>query len=367
MVQTPFMSLDEHERQAESLLALVRAGNERAVARFKWEHPRFKGKNFEESRAAVDTLTLDDARMVIAQEQCFNTWDQLREFVATVSADGPVARFEKAVDATVDGDIDTLRAMIAADPNLVHARSIRRHHCTLLHYIGANGVEGWRQKTPANGVEILKLLLDNGADPNSLADLYDNQCTTMSMLVSSVHPAEAGLQLKLAETLADYGAKLDGAGTNWQSAVLTALTFGYRDTAQGLARRLGTIEDLPSAAGLGRTEDVARLLPAADAHQRQIAIGLASQLGYVEVVRLLLDAGEDPNRYSPEGFHSHATPLHHAVWSEREEVVHLLVERGARLDVRDKIYSATPREWAEYGKKEGIAEYLREVEGRAGG
>ena len=362
MVQTPFTSLDEYERQAESLLALVRAGNERAVARFKWELPRFKGKNFEETRTAVDTLTADDARTVIAREQSFDTWDELRAFVASISADGPVARFETAVDATVNGDLGTLRAMIEADPNLVHARSTRRHHCTLLHYIGANGVEGWRQKTPANAVEILKLLLDSGADPNSLADLYDHQCTTMSMLVSSVHPAEAGLQLQLAETLAGYGAKLDGAGTNWQSAVLTALTFGYRDTAEGLARRLPSIDDLPTAAGLGRTEDVARLLPSADAHQRHIALGLASQLGHAEVVRLLLDAGEDPNRYSPEGFHAHATPLHHAVWSEREDVVRLLVERGARLDVRDTIYSATPREWAEYGKKERIAEYLRSRE-----
>ena len=359
MVQSPFMTPGDYERETESLFSLLQAENGEAGWRFKWAHPRFKEKTIEDVRAAIPSLTLDDARLVIAREQGFDTWDQLRELVAAVSADGPEARFERAADAVVNGDLESLRAMIADDPSLIHARSTRRHRCTLLHYLGANGVEGWRQKTPANAVEVMKLLLDSGADPDSLADLYDQQCTTMSMLVSSSHPAAAGLQLTLAETLIEHGAALDGAGTKWQSAVLTALTFGYRETAEGLARHLGSIDDLPTAAGLGRAADVARLLPSADANQRHIALGLASQLGHADVVRMLLDAGEDPSRYNADGFHAHATPLHHAVWSDREEVVRLLVERGARLDLRDKIYSATPLEWAEHGKKGEIAAYLR--------
>ena len=31
-----------------------------------------------------------------------------------------------------------------------------------------------------------------------------------------------------------------------------------------------------------------------------------------QIVRMLLDAGEDPNRYNPVGAHSHSTPLHQA-------------------------------------------------------
>jgi hypothetical protein len=41
------------------------------------------------------------------------------------------------------------------------------------------------------------------------------------------------------------------------------------------------------------------------------------------------------------------------------EVVRLLVERGARLDIRDRIYHATPLGWAEHGSRERTAEYLR--------
>src|SRR5438046_1540777 len=76
-------------------------------------------------------------------------------------------------------------------------------------------------------------------------------------------------------------------------------------------------------------------------------------------VRLLLDAGEDPNRYNPDGFHSHSTPLHQAVCAGHAEVVKLLAERGARLDIRDSIYQGTPLDWASYCEKSAIAVYLR--------
>jgi hypothetical protein len=39
--------------------------------------------------------------------------------------------------------------------------------------------------------------------------------------------------------------------------------------------------------------------------------------------------------------------------------VALLAERGARLDLRDTVYDATPLGWAEHGKRAEIAEYLR--------
>src|SRR5947207_2774400 len=40
----------------------------------------------------------------------------------------------------VSGDTTTLRQMLQQDPELVQARSTRKHHATLLHYIAANGV-----------------------------------------------------------------------------------------------------------------------------------------------------------------------------------------------------------------------------------
>jgi ankyrin repeat protein len=251
--------------------------------------------------------------------------------------------------------------MLEADPSLIRARSMRRYHATLLHYIAANGVEGSRQRTPANAVGVAKLLLERGAEADALADMYDHRCTTMSMLVSSAHPAKAGLQAKLAETLIAHGATFEGPGSNWQSSVLTALAFGYRDTAEALVALGAPVNALPAAAGLGRVDDAARLYRDATPRERHAALALAAQHGHPAVVRMLLDAGEDPNRYNPDGFHSHSTPLHQAVWSGHLDVVRLFVERGARLDIEDTIYHATPLGWAEYGDRAEIATYLRGV------
>jgi ankyrin repeat protein len=350
-------SLQDYELQARSLYQSLQAGAASARWRFKWEHPRFRGKPVTEVES--DSLTLDDAQLVIAQENSFKTWPDLLAFLEAIRSVGPVRQFESAVNAVVTGDLPALQALLQANPQLVHARSTRRHHATLLHYLGANGVEGGRQKTPAHALAIAKTLLDAGAAVDALADLYDNPCTTMSMLVSSCHPHAAGLQIPLAELLLDYGAALGGAGTAWQSPLLTALIFGYPDTAAALARRGAPIHTLPEAAGLGLAEETTRLLPDADSLQRHQALALAAQLGHAEIVRLLLDAGEDPNRFNPERYHAHATPLHHAAGAGHLAVVQLLIQRGARRDLRDKLNSATPRAWAEHGNHGALVEFLR--------
>lgn len=203
------------------------------------------------------------------------------------------------------------------------------------------------------------MLLEAGSEVDALADMYDQKCTTMSMLVSSCHPANAGLQAKLAELLLDYGATLEGPGSKWQSALMTALTFGYLDTAQALARRGAPVDNIAATAGLGRLPETARLLLSADRESRHFALALAAQLGHVEIVKLLLDANEDPNRFNPDGLHSHSTPVHQAINANHADVVKLLVERGARLDIRDRIYQGTPLGWAIHCERPAIAEYLR--------
>lgn len=349
--------IEAYQRKAHELFAALQSGDNDAAWRFKWMHPRFRDKDVSEVNPA--TLDLADAQLVIAQGNGFSTWSDLQAFVEAFTTDARVAEFEAAVEAIIAGDADTLRSMLHANPELIRARSTRRHHATLLHYLGANGVENIRQKTPPNAVEIAKILLDAGAEVDALADMYDAKCTTMSMLVSSSHPAEAGLQGKLAEALIEYGAAFEGPGSNWKSAVMTALTFGYLDTARALARLGAPIHNIAAAAGLGLVEETTRLLPTADAQIRQIALSLAASHGHAAVVQLLLDAGENPDRYNPEGFHSHSTPLHQAALANHAEVVRLLAERGARLDIEDTLFHATPLGWAEHAHRSEIADYLR--------
>ncbi|MBV9701845.1 MAG: ankyrin repeat domain-containing protein [Methylobacteriaceae bacterium] len=373
----PFRSpLAAYEQQAESLLAGHHAADPTALDLFHRKHPRFldekikwRPKFIPDSDIRDAALSLDDARLTVARFYDFLDWSALAAWVEAVSHEGPVLEFESAVEAVVNGDLAAVEDALRRDPALVQARSGRVchfdppvHRATLLHYVGANGVEAYRQKTPPNAVEIARALLEAGTEPDALADMYGAECTTMSMLVSSSHPAEAGLQVPLLDLLLDFGAAIEGRGTRkWGGPLLTALIFGMGDAARALARR-GARIDLPALAGLGLLEDMARLLPSADAEARHRALALAAQHGHVEIVRLLLDAGEDPNRFNPEGQHSHSTPLHQAVLTGNEALVRLLVERGARLDIRDTIWQGTPLGWALYGGGSAqMAECLRSL------
>ena len=376
MNHLPFgSSLEQYEEQAAALLQAWQAGDPQAIKIFREHHPRFLDeripwlpKDLTDAEVRSVTLDLADARLATARCYSIQDWSRLAEWVAAVAdQNSPVAQFESAVEAVISGDLDSLRRLLDESPDLTKARSTLVtchdppvHGATLLHYVAANGVEGFRQKTPKNAVHVAKLLLDRGAEADALAGMYGGQCTTMSMLVSSSHPAAAGVQVPLVETLLDYGAAVDEQGTgSWTSPLMTALVFGFLDAAQALVRRGARVQTLAAAAGLGRLDTTQQLLGSASPDARHRALALAGQLGHVEIVRLLLDRGEDPNRFNPDGFHSHGTPLHHAAVAGHDAVVRLLVERGARLDIKDTLWNSAPEGWAEYGGHKEIATYLR--------
>jgi ankyrin repeat protein len=368
--------LAEYEQQARDLHDGWRGHDVDAVRLVRERLPKFLREDVpwlpkDLSDADVRTMSVDenDARHAIARWYDFGAWQGLVEYVDSVTAPGSaVYRFESAVEAVVNGDVDALATLLRDDRGLVRARSTRvthfdppRHRATLLHYVAANGVEGYRQRTPRNAVAVATLLLEAGAEVDALADLYGGECTTLSLLVSSCHPANAGLQVALVDTLVDFGAAVEPRGSgSWTSPLMTALAFGYREAAEALLRRGARLDTLAAAAGLGRLDDARRLLPDAGRDDRHRALALAAQLGHVEIVRLLLDAGEDPNRYNPKGNHGHSTPLHQAALAGHDAVVRLLVERGARLDIRDTIYNGTPLGWALHAGRDQIAAYLRE-------
>jgi hypothetical protein len=59
-----------------------------------------------------------------------------------------------------------------------------------------------------------------------------------------------------------------------------------------------------------------------------------------------------------------ATPLHQAVLGGHEAGVRLLVDRGARLNIRDTIWQGTPLGWARHGggkSQARVAELLRSL------
>ena len=372
-------ALDAYQAQADELLRGWQQQDAFAVEVFKHKHPRFLDdtikwlpRRLSDSEVRAMTIDAADAQLALARAYDFRDWPALAEHVAAVTESGaPVSRFERAVEAAIDGNVEVLSSLLSALPELVHARSQRvlcfdpaQHRATVLHYLAANGVEGYRQRSPKNARAIARLLLEAGADPNALAGMYGGECTTLSMLVSSTPPAEAGVQVALIDALVDFGASVEASGVGaWTSPLVTALVFGFHDAAEALVRRGARVDTVITAAGLGRHETVLALLPASSADDRHRAFALATQRGHVEIARALLDAGENPNRVHPPGMHAHATPLHHAALGGHEAVVRLLLERGARLDIKDTIYQATAEGWAEHGGHPAIAAFLRGHDG----
>ncbi len=361
--------IEAYERQAGRLWCAYVAGDEPSEHRFKWNHPKPVVRPLKDVRE--EALSLDDARTVIAQDHAFESWADLEHFVAKVSDGGAeggasrdeaVVRFETAVEAAVSGDLQEVDRIVTVHPEVVHQRSERRHRSTLLHYMAANGVEVVRQRTPPNAVAITRLLLDAGAEVNAVSDAYGGKCTTLSMLVSSSHPAEAGLQAELTELLLARGANANGPGTRWRSSLMTALVFGFRETAGVLASHDPAPLSLEEAAGLGRTQAAREQLPQATPESRRNALSLAVAHGNADIVRMLLDSGESADQFNAPGFHAHSTLLHQAVVSDHLEIVRILVERGANLGTRDTIYGGSPVGWAEHLDRPGILAFFRETE-----
>ena len=358
-------TLAQYEAQADALFAAYRNGNQQALQLFGNLHPRFLDPVvtwkplFASNEAIVAAaLTPSDARLTVARRYGFRDWSALETLVTAVAdTSSDIYRFEMAAESVIDGDLTTLRRLLADDPQLVRARSLRIttgdpavHGATLLHYVAANGVEGYRQRSPGNAVDVATMLLNAGADVNALAQMYGGDCAALSMLISSAPPADTGVQVPLVHLLLDRGALIDGVGeSDWRSPVRTALLFGFVDAAAAVVSRGARMDSLEIAAGLGQMAMVRELLPTAAATELQSALALAAHNDRVEIVALLLAAGADPNAYNPKGMHEHATPLHGACGSGYVRLAALLLSRGARIDIRDTLWDSTAREWAEHG------------------
>ena len=168
----------------------------------------------------ADSCALADAQFVLARVQGFESWPRFAKHIeALIHASSPVSKFESAVEAIIEGDVATLKQLLRENPELIRARSTREHRATLLHYVGANGFEGYRQKSPKNAVHVAKILLDAGAEVDALPEGAIGLGTPLGFVATSLHPARAGVQIELLETLLDHGASVDGAPGGWTPLV----------------------------------------------------------------------------------------------------------------------------------------------------
>jgi hypothetical protein len=299
-------------------------------------------------------------------------------------------RFEAAVEAVIDGDIEMLDALLHEDPTLATVHSSRGHRATLLHYVAANGVEDERQRTPPTAVEIARRLVDAGADPNSTAEFYGSGpgSTALVGLVSSGHPYDAGLQEELVEVFCSAPEAMPDGLEGDGYPMATAFAFFYPGAAAALARCGAAVDNIAHAAGIGRLDLVRSFLsegaPAAVEDSAsgpltlrsdhgpyrgcydfrlddpkaivELAFVYAGLGGHLEVVEFLHRRGVDLNA----GPHSNETALHLAAFRNHMPVVRYLVDNGADTTIRDGRWDSPPIGWALEGDNLEIRDYLME-------
>jgi hypothetical protein len=103
-------------------------------------------RRIAESKLVKPDPRLADAQFFVARLHGFDSWSKFAKQVQVLQRrNSQDARFEAAADAIVSGDIQTLEQLLRKDPQLISARSQRTHNAPLLHYVAANGIEGFRK------------------------------------------------------------------------------------------------------------------------------------------------------------------------------------------------------------------------------
>jgi ankyrin repeat protein len=165
-----------------------------------------------------------------------------------------------------------------------------------------------------------------------------------------------------------------GAGPNalpgrlWKGSTRTlyqeAVARGHDDMATLLARYGATTllskvegyEEFHDACGRGEREKIVSIVAR---HLEYLtdprAMHAALKRDRVEVVQLLLDLGASPGMTDPT---SGASALHAAASANALRSAALLLERGADVDARDRLYDSPPLGWAAYFQHGRMVELL---------
>jgi len=280
---------------------------------------------------------LADAQFVMARSHGFESWPKFARHLESTTMDGSSQwRFELAADAVVAGDLETLERLLAEEPGLIRMRSAREHGATLLHYVSANGVEGYRQRTAKNVVEIAELLLGKGAEVDATANVYGGGATALGLVATSGHPERVGVQEVLMRLLIDHGARVDASMVraclhNGRGKAAVFLANLLTDSLANSGARLGLAE----AAGVGRLDLVKSWFdegnPQTDVTGGEAREGflMACQFGRDAVAEFLLEHGVDLAVADGQG----QTGLHHAVIGGHIETVKLLLKFGTPMEV----------------------------------
>lgn len=270
--------------------------------------------------------------------------------------------FEQALSFIEEKDAEALEKILQANPEVINQVD---DDVTLLHHAAASG-----------DLSILEVLLENGALPDGNPD-----CSA-----TPLHWAASLNQKEVCQELVEFGASLEATDALGEGGtpLVQALFYGHFETADYLAEKLVTPENLRVAAGLGDldmmsqffdeesnlTEDAGRYRewyraneefperPTTNNPQEILdeALCYACFNDRYEAAMYLLERGANPNAKP-----FYATALHFAVAKDDIKLVDMLLEAGADPLIEDDNYKSPAQGWAEWGCQEELSSHLLEL------
>jgi len=217
-------------------------------------------------------------------------------------------------DAAQSGDLAQVKELLKENPDLVLSKDTPGW--TALHYAAYYGRK-----------DVAELLLNKNADVNT----KDNQGLT------PLHLAAKEGHKDTAEVLLTNKADVNAKDNNGHTALHFAAIYGYKDVIDLLLASKAALDNIHDAAAVGALEAVKLLLGQnpdlvmSKDSEGKTPLHYAVLNGHKDVVELLLNYKADINVKDKDGY----TPLYEAAKGGHKEVAELLLTKKADVNAKD--------------------------------
>jgi len=349
-------SLENLRKQARTLLKAVQANESDALARVRYFHPR--------ASEALNPFSLSSAQLIIARSYGFASWTKLKQYVEVLEqhsfmplrpgdvdeketvadrfirlaclsylsdhssmrdrarelfAVNPAIAHDNIYSASTVGDVSAVRDMLRKDPKPARLRGGPYKWEPLLYacYSRLNS-----DKKEHSTLEVARMLLDHGADPNA-GFLWDGVYIFTALTgifgegeAGPVHQPPHASCYPLARLLLERGADPNDSQTLY-NRMFTGGTqhlellfeFGLGKGGDGVwFKRLGDRGGTP-------------------AEMLQQQMGWAAKYNQIERLRLLVEHGVDVNKADSR---LRKTPYELALFHGNKEIARYLLDHGAK-------------------------------------